>query len=67
MANNTIKGKLCTISWHVDDNKASHVNPKVIDELLGDMKRYFGSLVVTIWGKHFFLGMNIQITDNKRI
>jgi len=28
-----VKGKQHTITWHADDVKSSHVNPKVNDEL----------------------------------
>merc|ERR1712115_516330 len=30
VANKTIKGAQCTICWHVDDLKISHVNPEVV-------------------------------------
>jgi hypothetical protein len=29
-----IKGKQCTIIWHVDDLKISHVDPDVIKEII---------------------------------
>ena len=46
VANNLVKGKQCKIAWHVDNKKALHVNPKVIDELLGDLKKKIGDLGV---------------------
>ena len=44
---NKIIEKKCTIFLYVNDNKASHVNPKVIDELISDLKVYLGGLVIT--------------------
>ena len=34
VANKNINGKQCTVVWYVDDNKASHVDSRVIDNLL---------------------------------
>ena len=34
VSNKTINGKQCTLVWYVDNNKASHVNLKVIDNIL---------------------------------
>jgi len=32
VANKDIRGKQCTILWHVDDLKLSHVSKKVLDD-----------------------------------
>ena len=42
VANSTIEGKQCTIVWYVDDNKISHVDPKVIDRIIKRLKRNLG-------------------------
>ena len=34
VANANIKGKQCTICWYVDDNKISHEDPKVVEEVI---------------------------------
>ena len=62
-----IEGKQYTIVWFVDDNKAYHVKPKIIDELISDLKLNFGDLVITRGKKHSFLGMNIETTKEKKI
>ena len=36
--NKEIEEKKCTIVWYVDDNNASHMNPKVIDDIISDLK-----------------------------
>ena len=59
--------KQCTICWYVDDNKASHVDKKVIYGILGMIKEHFGDIKVTRGSKHVFLGMNIEITPEKTI
>ena len=64
VANKTINGKQCTIAWYVDDNKLSHIDPEVVNEILEILKRHFGDLKVT-WGKHHkFLGMDISLIGN---
>ena len=53
--------------WYVDDNKVSHVDEKVVTEVLELMKGHFGDLTITRGKNHNFLGMNITINDDKNI
>jgi len=34
VVNKTINGQLCTIIWHVDDLKISHVEKKVVEYII---------------------------------
>jgi hypothetical protein len=43
VANRTVKGKQHTVTWHVDDLKSSHVDPKVNDEFLEWLKKKYAS------------------------
>ena len=47
VANKNINGKQCTVAWYVDDNKASHVDSRVIDDLLGTIKTHFVEIKIT--------------------
>jgi len=38
VANKTINGKQCTILWHVDDLKISHVDPQVVTDLIDKLE-----------------------------
>ena len=67
VANKVINGEQCTIVWYVDDNKVSHKDPKVVDEVIELMKVHFGELTTSRGKKHRFLGMNITINDDKTI
>ena len=58
VANKMVNGKQCTICWHVDDNKISHVKPKVVDEVIAKIEEQFGKMVVTRGEKHNFVGMD---------
>ena len=53
MANKTINGRQCTVVWHVDDLKISHVDKKVVEDIIGLLKEKFGkeSLLTTTRGK----------------
>jgi hypothetical protein len=42
VVNKTINGKQCTVGWHVDDLKVSHVDSKVVDDILDLMDNEFG-------------------------
>ena len=44
VANKIINGKQCTIVWYVDDNKVSHEDPSVVDEVIELMKKHSGNL-----------------------
>ena len=57
--------KQCTHVWYVGDNKVSHMEEKLVEYLINDLKNNFGELVVTRGKKHTFLDMNINITEDK--
>ena len=42
VANKMINGKQCTIVWHVDDLKISHVSEEVVDNVIALMNHVFG-------------------------
>ena len=65
VANANIDGKQCTILWYVDDNKISHVDPKVVDKVIKEIESKFGKMSQTRGDKHDFLGMNIHFKKNK--
>jgi Reverse transcriptase (RNA-dependent DNA polymerase). len=39
VANAEINGKQCTITWYVDDTKISHVDPRVVDDIIKKLRR----------------------------
>ena len=53
--------------WYVDYNKASHIDLVVIYNLLEIIKKHFGEITITLVKKHTLLGMNIRITEDKKI
>jgi len=38
---------ISTIQWYVDNNKVSHVDPKVNDDIIKKIKEHFGKLTIT--------------------
>ena len=58
-ANKTINGKKCTIQWHVDDNKVTHISEPVITGVIDITKKSFGELVVSCTKKYVFLVLYI--------
>ena len=68
VANKIINGKQLTVVWHVDDLKASHVDPKVIDKFIKWLKdkyedKEIGLLKATSGKIHNYLGMNLDYTE----
>ena len=67
VANKLVNGKQCTIVWYVDSKKMSHMEAKVVDDFINDLKKHFGELVVTKVRKHTCLGVNINIPEDKKV
>jgi len=42
VANKQIDGKQCTIVWHVDDLKISHVSKDVVEGIIAPLNKKFG-------------------------
>jgi len=62
MVNKDIDGSQCTILWHVDDLKISHVNPKVVTNVIKELETEFGKeapLTINRGKTHEYLGMTI--------
>ena len=60
VANTNIDGSQCTIVWYVDDNKISHKNRKVVDDVIKRLESKFGKMSQTRGEEHDFLGMHIK-------
>ena len=69
VANKQIKGKQCTLIWHVDDMKISHADRKVVDEIIRMLEEEFGKeapLTIRRGKVHDYLGMTLDFSlDNK--
>jgi hypothetical protein len=64
VANKEINGNQCTIVWYVDDNKISHVDAKVVTDVIEKIENKFGKMTVTRGNEHIFLGMKITMNQN---
>ena len=65
VANKMVNGKQLTVTFHVDDVKASHKDPKVIDEFIKWVEKKYGNVkidkVKAHRGKvHDYLGMKLD-------
>jgi hypothetical protein len=70
VANKNIAGKQCTILWHVDDLKISHVNKKVVEDILKKLTEKIGqdSPLTTSKGKVLeYLGMKIDYQKKGKV
>ena len=45
VANKIINGKQCTITWHVDDLKISHVEQAVVDKTICNLEKTYGPMI----------------------
>jgi len=65
VANKIINGKQCTLLWHVDDIKLSHVDDAVLDDVVAKLNQRFGKeepLTVNKEKIHDYLGMQFDYT-----
>ena len=61
--NKIIDNKQCTILWHVDDLKTSHVDPAVVSSVLADIDAEYGKIAkmnITRGKVHKYLWMTID-------
>ena len=65
VANKNIDGKQCTITWHVDDLKISHVEEQVVRWIIQKIQDTFGQhseLSMHIGKRHDYLCMILDFT-----
>ena len=65
-----INGKHCTIIWHVDDLKISHVDSNVMKDIINTLNKKFGqeNPLTTCQGKILeYLGMKINYTKQGKL
>jgi hypothetical protein len=64
VANKVTNGKQCTITWYVNDNKISHVDDKVVTQIIKTIEKKFEKMTVTRGKAHVFLGMHITFKED---
>ena len=65
VANKEVDGQQCTITWHVDDLKISHVDEHVVRSIIQKIQDNFGQhleLSMHIGKRHDYLGMILDFT-----
>jgi hypothetical protein len=70
VANKMINGKQCTIIWHVDDLKISHVDMGVLDSIIDSLEEKYGKeapLTVNHGTVHEYLGMTIDFSVDGKV
>ena len=70
VANRIVKGKQHTITWHVDDVKSSHVDPKVNDDFYEWCVKMYGEIgeVKNVRGKkHDYLAMILDYSEKGKL
>ena len=61
--NKAINGHQCTLAWHIDDIKASHKDPKVVDWSIETLKEEYSNaapLTISHGKVHSYLGMQLD-------
>ena len=70
MVNKTIDGKQCTVLWHIDDLKISHVESKIVDGILNRLETEYRKevpITVTRGKVHDYLGMMLNFREEGKV
>jgi hypothetical protein len=70
VVNKTIDGEQCTIIWHVDDLKLSHVKQEVLDYVANKLNAKYGKeapLTMHQGAIHDYLGMTIDYSEKGKV
>jgi hypothetical protein len=70
VANKIINDQQCTIIWHVDDLKISHVKPSVVSDIIRKLEEVFGQeapLTITRGKYHKYLGMYLHFSRKGKV
>jgi hypothetical protein len=70
VVNKEINGKQCTIIWHVDDLKLSHVDQNVLEGVAEKLNAKYGQeapLVIHRGKVHEYLGMTIDYSEDGKV
>jgi hypothetical protein len=67
IANKTINGKQCTILWHVNDLKISHVDPKVVTSVIKQLEAKFGKEAPLTIMRGNYLGMTLNYSIDGKV
>ena len=68
--NKIIDNKQCTILWHVDDPKTSHVDPAIVFSVLANIDAEYGKIAkmtITRGKVHKYLGMTIDYSSPGKV
>jgi len=68
--NKEINGKQCTVLWHVDDLKISHVDGTVVEGVYDSLNQRYGKetpLTVTRGDLHEYLGMTLDFSEPGKV
>ena len=69
VANKMISNSQCTIIWHVDNLKISHINEDVVTDITGKISHVFGNeapLTIHRGKVHDYLGMELDFRQEKK-
>ena len=68
--NKDFEGKQCTIGWHVDDLKISHVDKKIVNLIISKLQETYGKqspLTINRGKIHKYIGMKIDFTSSNKV
>ena len=70
VVNKIVEGKQCTIIWHVDDLKLSHVKQSVLEDIVSRLNERYGKetpVTVHRGAVHDYLGMTIDYSKKGQV
>ena len=67
MTKNIINGNKCSIIWYVDNKNMFHVDINMVNDIMGEIKNYFGDMVIRRGDTPDSLDNNLLKGKNKKV
>ena len=67
VVNKTIDGKQCTIAWYVDNLKISHVESKLVNNIISISESHYGAMTITRGNKYVYICIDIKFIDDGKV
>jgi hypothetical protein len=67
VVNKIINGNQCTVTWHVDDLKISHVDSNVVTDIIKQIEKVYGEMTTKRGKTHTYVGMKIIYKENETV
>ena len=67
VANKTINSNKCTSRWYVNDLKISHVDSKLVEDIIRMVELRYGKIKIARGSKYVYIGMDVNFVGGEKV